>query len=314
MPSPPRIVSLLPSATEMVCALGMGEALVGVSHECDFPHEVQGLPVLTAPRVAPTGSSRAIDADVRRIVKEALAVYEIDVEGLQQARPDIIVTQDLCEVCAVSFDDVCAAAKQLATPDLQIVNLHPKRLGDIWDDLRRIGHACGRDQVAEQVADRAKGRIRDLAARSSGRPRPNTLTIEWLDPVMVGGLWMPELIDLAGGLPLVTGPGQFAPTLDREELRALDPAPDLVLIKPCGFTVERTLEEKRVLDSLFGTLEWPAVSAGQIYIADGNAYFNRPGPRIVDSLEILAGCILPTVFPELVEKHEGHAVPWTSPR
>jgi iron complex transport system substrate-binding protein len=297
----------------MVCALGMGEALVGVSHECDFPHEVQGLPVLTSPRVAPTGSSRAIDADVRRIVKEALAVYEIDIEGLQQARPDIIVTQDLCEVCAVSFDDVCAAAKQLATPDLQIVNLHPKRLGDIWNDLRRIGQACSRDQVAEEVANRAQDRIRDLAARSTGRPRPNTLTIEWLDPVMVGGLWMPELIDLAGGLPLVTGPGQLAPTLNQEELRALEPAPDVVLIKPCGFTVDRTQQEKRVLESLFEALEWPAVSAGQIFIADGNAFFNRPGPRIVDSLEILAGCIHPTVFPELVEKHEGHVVPWTPP-
>ncbi len=310
MPSPLRIVSLLPSATELVCALGLSDALVGISHECDFPEEVQGLPVLTSARVVTSSSSVVIDRDVRRLLSDALAVYDIDVEGLKRARPDIIVTQDLCEVCAVAFEDVCAAARELANPDLQVVNLHPKRLADIWDDLRRLGTACSREPTAENVVAEAQRRIDEIAARVSGRPRPNVLTIEWLDPVMIGGLWMPELIDLAGGSPLVTRSGELAPTLTTEALQALDPAPDLVLVKPCGFPIDRTLEEEPILRSLFNIANWPAVRSGQIYIADGNAFFNRPGPRIVDSLEILAASIHPDLFGTLVEKHRGHVLHW----
>ena len=310
MASPPRIVSLLPSATEMVCALGLGDALVGVSHECDWPEEVQGLPVLTSARVKTSSSSKTIDRDVRRLLKDALAVYDIDVDGLKRARPDIIVTQDLCEVCAVAFEDVCAAAKEVANPDLQVVNLHPRRLADIWEDLRRLGAACSQSQAADNVVAEAHRRIDEITRSLSGRPRPNVLTIEWLDPVMIGGLWMPELIDLAGGNPLVTQSGELAPTLTTEALQALEPAPDLVLVKPCGFSIDRTLEEEPILRSLFNIANWPAVRSGQIYIADGNAFFNRPGPRIVDSLEILAASIHPDLFGTLVEKHRDHVLHW----
>ncbi len=295
----------------MVCALGLGDALVGISHECDWPQEVQGLPVLTSARVVTSSSSVFIDRDVRHLLSDALAVYDIDVEGLESARPDIIVTQDLCEVCAVAFEDVCAAARELANPDLQVVNLHPKRLADIWDDLRRLSTACSREQAAERFVAEAQRRIDEIAARVSGRPRPNVLTIEWLDPVMIGGLWMPELIDLAGGSPLGTQPGELAPTLTMEDLQALEPAPDLVLVKPCGFTIDRTLAEDALLTSLFNTTDWPAVRNAQIYIADGNAFFNRPGPRIVDSLEILASSIHADLFGALVEKHRGHVLHWT---
>lgn len=296
----------------MVCALGLGDALVGISHECDWPEEVQGLPVLTSARVVTSPSSVAIDRDVRRLLSDALAVYDIDVEGLKHARPDIIVTQDLCEVCAVAFEDVCAAARELANPDLQVVNLHPRRLADIWDDLRRLGAACRREQTAEEVVAEAQRRINEIAVRVSERPCPNVLTIEWLDPVMIGGLWMPELIELAGGSPLGTRSGELAPTLTMEALQALEPAPDLVLVKPCGFTIDRTLAEKEILTSLFSATDWPAFRDAQIYIADGNAFFNRPGPRIVDSLEILAACIHPDLFGALVEKHGDHVLHWTS--
>ena len=295
----------------MVCALGLSDALVGISHECDWPQEVQGLPVLTSARVVTSSSSVVIDRDVRRLLSDALAVYDIDVEGLKRAQPDIIVTQDLCEVCAVAFEDVCAAARELANPDLQVVNLHPKRLADIWDDLRRLGTACSREQSADNVVAEAQRRIDEIAARVSGRPRPNVLTIEWLDPVMIGGLWMPELIDLAGGSPLRTQPRELAPTLTLAALQALEPAPDLVLVKPCGFTIDRTLAEEALLTSLFNTTDWPAFRNAQIYIADGNAFFNRPGPRIVDSLEILASSIHPDLFGALVEKHRDHVLHWT---
>lgn len=316
MPRPveslPRIASLLPSATEMVCALGLGEQLVGVSHECDWPPEVRGLPVLTSARLNPAGkTSREIDRGVHRLVADALAVYEIDLQGLENARPDIIVTQDLCEVCAVSFEDVRAAARKIANPDLQVVNVHPRCLADIWEDVRRIGRACGRDRAAADVVGSATRAIAGIAAHTRDLDRPLILTIEWIDPVMIGGLWMPELIDLAGGRCLVTHPGDLAHTLTAEDLGSLDPAPEKVLIKPCGYPIEQTLAEEESLASLFRDFDWPAVRRDEIYVADGNAFFNRPGPRIVDSLEILAACIHPDVFPSLGKKHADHFIRWT---
>jgi iron complex transport system substrate-binding protein len=292
-----RIVSLLPSATEIVCALGARAELVGRSHECDFPPGLEQVPVLTSSRVGPLPSSRAIDASVRDVLEDALAIYEIDVERLRLARPDVIVTQDLCDVCAVSIDDVRAAVARLARQDVAIVNLHPMRLADIWRDISHVAGAIGRGGNGESLVAALRARVAELAHRAAmPRRRPRVVTIEWLAPVMIGGMWMPELVELAGGEPLVTRPGEHAPTLGRDDLDALEP--EVVLVKPCGFSLDRTLDELDVLrDAL------PRGWRARVYVADGNAFFNRPGPRIVESLEILAACVHPRAFEELAVKH-----------
>jgi len=292
-----RIASLLPSATEIVCALGSRAELVGRSHECDFPAGVEEVPVLTSARIGPLASSSAIDRAVRDVLRDALAIYQIDVERLREARPDVIVTQDLCSVCAVSLDDVRAAVARLAQQDVAIVNLHPTRLDDIWDDIVRVAAAIGRAGIGRQVVAGLLARVADIARRAAMlRGRPRVLTIEWIDPVMIGGMWMPELVTLAGGEPLVTRPAEHAPTLDLDRLAALEP--DVVVVKPCGFGLHRTLEE---LDALRAAL--PRSWRTRLYVADGNAYFNRPGPRIVESLEILAACVHPAAFEDFAGKH-----------
>jgi iron complex transport system substrate-binding protein len=304
-----RIASLLPSATEMVSALGLEPDLVGVSHECDWPPAVVGRTVLTSAKIGHSWSSRDIDRDVRAVLRDALAVYDIDVAKLAEVAPDVIVTQDLCDVCAVSFDDVCKAVSAIARPDTVIVNLHPTRLADVWDDIRRVGAATDRARRADEVVRELEARLAALSARAQRlASRPNVLTIEWIDPVMVGGTWMPELVEIAGGRALVTRPGDHAPTLTRAELAALDPAPDVVLVKPCGFALERTRVEIDVLRDLFRAMPWPAVRNGRVWLADGNAYFNRPGPRLVESAEILAACLHPDEFGDLSRTHAASCV------
>jgi iron complex transport system substrate-binding protein len=302
-----RIASLLPSATEIVCAVGARAELVGVSHECDFPAGVSSLPVLTRARLSPVRSSRAIDADVRAVLQDALAVYEIELERLRDVRADVIVTQDLCDVCAVSLDDVRAAVARLGVEGVRIVNLHPTRLDDIWSDIERVAVALGRAEDGARVRAELRSRVASIAARASAPvERPRVLAVEWLDPILIAGMWLPELVTLAGGTTMVTSPGEHAPTLPLDALRALDP--DVVLVKPCGFSLDRTLEERNVLVENLPWNEWRCVREGRVYVADGNAYFNRPGPRIVESLEILAGCVHPEAFADFRHAHRGSVV------
>jgi iron complex transport system substrate-binding protein len=292
-----RIASLLPSATEIVCALGARAELVGRSHECDFPAGIDDVPVLTSARIETSDSSRAIDAAVRSVVTEALSIYRIDLDRLREARPDVIVTQDLCDVCAVSLSDVRAAVDRLAQQDVTIVTLHPTRLSEIWQDVLRVAASIGRAALGQQLVASLEERVTAIARRAAAtHERPRVVTIEWIAPVMIGGMWMPELVSLAGGSPLATVAGQRAPTFDGTRLAALDP--DVVVVKPCGFTLRRTVEEIDVLrDAL------PPTWRARLYVADGNAYFNRPGPRIVESLEILAACVHPETFPDFAQKH-----------
>ncbi|MHC5210537.1 MAG: ABC transporter substrate-binding protein [Planctomycetota bacterium] len=309
--TPPRIASLLPSATETVCALGAEADLVGVSHECDHPETVKGLTVLTSNRVSPGTDSAAIDEGIRDALKDALAIYAIDEEALAAAKPDVIVTQDLCEVCAVSYDEVLAAVRRKLGPEVRLLNLHPTRLADVLGDIVRVGAAIERETEARAVVAEMEARmeaVRERAAawiEENGSEAPHVLTLEWLDPAMVGGTWMPDLVTLAGGVPLVTEPGQHAPTLTPGQLAALDPAPDVVLIKPCGYTVPRIVEEADVLSLLLTEMPWPAVRDRRVWIADGSAFFNRPGPRLVESLEILAACLHPNAFPDFARQHAG---------
>ena len=302
-----RIASLLPSATEIVCAVTDRASLVGVSHECDYPSGVEGLPILTRPRVEFPKASGDIDRAVRELVKDTLAVYEVRLEELREANPEVVVTQALCDVCAVSLDRVQEALRELARSDVEVVSLSPTRLGDIWEDVRRVGRALGLEERANEVAASLEERCRDLGRRTAELPgEPTVLTVEWLDPVMIGGTWMPELVELAGGRALVTEPAQHAPTLSLEELSALDP--DVVLIKPCGFELERSVREIELLRKTLPWDSWKAVREDRVFLADGNAFFNRPGPRLVESLEILAACLYPSELADLAEKHRDSVV------
>jgi iron complex transport system substrate-binding protein len=298
-----RVVSLLPSATELVCALGAADTLVGISHECDFPAEVIGRPVLTRPRIAAGGSSRAIDEAVRAALRDALSIYAVDSELLAALAPDVIVTQDLCEVCAVSLEDVRTAVAKLAHRDgVEIVSLRPTRLVDVLDDVGRVADALGRSDRGAGVRAALDQRIRAVAERAArAATRPHVVTLEWLDPLMIGGTWMPELVELAGGIALGAVAGAPAPTITTDQLAAL--APDVVVIKPCGFTIERTLAERDVIEHAHA-----GAGAARVYVTDGNAYFNRPGPRLVESLEILAACVHPELFGDFASHHAGAIV------
>jgi iron complex transport system substrate-binding protein len=294
-----RVVSLLPSATEVVCALGAADRLVGISHECDFPAAIGDRRVLTRSRIDAHASSRAIDSAVRAVITGALSIYEVDDEGLAELAPDVIVTQDLCEVCAVSLDDVRAAVARFAhRNDIRIVSLSPTRLEDVFGDVVRVADALDLHDHGVAVCEMLEQRLHatsDRAIRAGTRPR--VVSLEWIDPVMLGGTWMPELIDLAGGVAVGTTAGAPAPTVDATALAAL--RPDVVVIKPCGFSLARTLAERELIDRTVTA----AVGPARIYVTDGNQFFNRPGPRLVESLEIMAACTHPDVFPDLAAKH-----------
>jgi len=291
-----RIVSLLPSATEIVCALGAAGELVGISHECDFPDEIRNRAVLTRSRVDASGSSHDIDAAVRGVIRDALSIYSIDDAQLGELSPDVIITQDLCEVCAVSLDDVRAAVARLAhRASVDIVSLSPTRLEHVMGDIERVGAAIGRD--GSPVRRALEARVQAIAARAAGaHHRPRVVTLEWIEPMMIGGTWMPELVELAGGDAIGARAGEPAPTIDVATLRAM--TPDVVIVKPCGFTIERSRQELDVIErNVLG-----AVNA-RVYLTDGNAFFNRPGPRLVESLEIMAACVHPELFGDFAEAH-----------
>jgi iron complex transport system substrate-binding protein len=296
-----RIVSLLPSATEIVCALGAEDQLVGISHECDFPAAIRDRPVLTHSKIDSAAGSRAIDTAVRAVIADALSIYAVDSDRLSQLSPDVIVTQDLCEVCAVSLDDVRAAVARLAhRDDIQIATLRPTRLADVLGDVERVAAAIGCVERGATVRAELEHRIADIARRAAHvTSRPRVVSLEWIDPLMLGGTWMPELIELAGGQAVGAEAGAPAPTITPGELAAL--APDVVVVKPCGFTLSRALEERDLIER-----HVIAACGGRarVYATDGNAYFNRPGPRLVESLEIMAACLHPNRFGDL---HRAHA-------
>jgi iron complex transport system substrate-binding protein len=289
----PRVVSLIASATEIVHALGAGRAQVARSHECDWPPAVLDLPALTRPKFKVEGSSREIDKAVRALVERGLAVYEVDAEALKALAPDVILTQDQCEVCAVSLADVERAVCSWTGSAPQIVSLRPHSMADVYTDIRRVASALGRIAHGEALVGSMQQRIAALAARVAGRPTPRLAFIEWIDPPMSGGHWMPELIEAAGGISLFGESGANSPWITWEQVAAADP--DAILVAPCGYDIGVTEREMRALagNAVFNGLR--AVRAARVFLADGNAYFNRPGPRLIESTEILAEILHPGV-------------------
>jgi iron complex transport system substrate-binding protein len=297
---PKRVVSLIASATEIICALGARDLLVGRSHECDFPPGVSRLPPLTEPKLPVTGTSYDIDARVKAILQEGLSVYRVDAKKLEALRPDVIVTQDHCEVCAVSLKDVEAALHAWSGRRVEIVPLKPDSLSDIWEDIAKVARALGRERQGECLVKQLKARMGSIARQSdTARTRPRSAMLEWIDPLMAGGNWMPELVQMAGGENLFGVAGQPSPWLEWDQIVAANP--DVVLVHPCGFDIARTLQEMPLLERRPGWRELKAVQSGRIFVADGNQYFNRPGPRIDESLEILAEIFHPELFPPRYE-------------
>ena len=284
--TPLRIVSLLSSSTEIVAALGCLEWLVGRSHECDFPTEVLGLPVCSKPRVDPSASSRDIDSQVKALLADQISIYEVNGPLLAALRPDVILTQTLCEVCAVSDKDVLTALGPKLLPGTRLVSLKPQCLAETWDDIQTVADSLGVPSRGAEVVARLRSRMEALRQRVAHVPRPRVACIEWLAPLMAAGNWVPELVEAAGGESVIGEAGKHSPWLTWEELGAADP--DLLVLMPCGFDLERTCQEAAAVmtDPRWGELR--AVQGGRVYAVDGNQYFNRPGPRLVDSAEMLA--------------------------
>jgi iron complex transport system substrate-binding protein len=271
-----RIVSLIASSTEIVYALGLGDALVARSHECDHPPDVLALPAVTWPRIA-DGTSYEIDARLKAILQESLSVYRVDAAALEAVRPDVVITQVQCEVCAVSLRDVEEALQAFVGSRPRVVSLDPGCLEDVWTDVRRVAAALGVPGRGEALVGRLRARLDAVAQAVAGRPRPRVACIEWIEPLMAAGHWTPELVAIAGGQEVVGEPGRHAPWITWEMLEAR--APDVVVVMPCGFDLARTRAE---ITPRFRSLR------ARVVLCDGNAYMNRPGPRLVESAEILA--------------------------
>jgi iron complex transport system substrate-binding protein len=296
-----RIVSLLPSATEILHAIGLGSTQVGRSHECDDPPEVQALPVLTRPRCPSDGRGSSVDERIRWLLRNGLSVYHVDEERLMELRPDALVTQDQCAVCAVTPADLEHAVETFLDPPPTVITLRGVDLEGVWQDVTRVGEGLGASRRAHEVVASARARLGDFGRRAAtSESRPTVALIEWLHPLMAAGNWIPELVDLAGGRAAFGWAGVHSPWLDPSDLVAADP--DVVILIPCGYALERTMAEAEgfLRDRRFAALR--AVRSGRLYAADGHAFFNRPGPRLVESTRILGEILHPDLFPPTMER------------
>ena len=294
-----RICSLLPSATEIVYALGLGDQLYGVSHECDYPPEAAAKPALIRSAFDQSSlSSLEIDHAVMERLRQGEGVYTIDQDLLRQAEPDLILTQELCDVCAAPYQDVLAAVAALPKRPA-VLSLTPQSLGDVLKDIERVGEATGRIREAKTAAAALEKRTAAVAGRAArAHRRPRVVCLEWLEPVMAAGHWVPEIVGLAGGTEPIGLAGAPSRRVSWEQVRSA--APEVLILMPCGFDVERVMEEMHLLTSRPGWQTLPAVATGRVFAANGHAYYSRSGPRLVDGLEVLARLIHPELFPEPV--------------
>ncbi|MFL6196713.1 MAG: cobalamin-binding protein [Thermoanaerobaculia bacterium] len=285
-----RIISLVPNGTEILFALGAGEQVVGVSHECDYPAEARTRPVLTGSALTPGMSAAEVDAAVSAQVAGGLSLYTLDEARIEELAPDVIVTQQLCPVCAVSTEQVDGAVRPLPRcPDL--VSLDPRTIADVFADIRRVGEVTGRQAEAEALLAGLEERLAAVRAAVAGEPRPRVLALEWLDPPFAGGHWVPEMIALAGGADVFGEPGGHSARLTWEQVAAADP--DAIVVMPCGYDEAGAGEQ---IATIAGRPEWAslrAVRAGRVHPVDANGCFSRPGPRLVDGIERLAALLHP---------------------
>ncbi|MEX0901850.1 MAG: cobalamin-binding protein [Pseudohongiellaceae bacterium] len=292
-----RIVSLLPSATELICSLGLADSLVGVSHECDYPAAVKSLPAVTRSAINPQMTSQEIDQAVRQQLKTEQALYHLRMDVLEALKPDLIVTQALCDVCAVAASEVEAAACALPG-QARVINLEPMRLSEVFDTLTLLGEATGISKRAQEVRAQLEHRVQLVSARSATLAEQDKLRVaflEWIEPLFNAGHWTPELIELAGGVDCLGNKHQPSQSLPDNAIR--ESAPDVLFIAECGFDETRSAQDLPALSRLPGWPRLPCVVKERLYFCDGNAYFSRPGPRLVDSLELIAHTLYPELHP-----------------
>lgn len=286
----------MPGLTELVCALGLGGNLRGRSHECDYPEFVTGLPILTSSNYPHTNDlgSRQIHDSVMNLLHNALSIYDVDEKALIELNPDVILTQDHCEVCAASYDDLSLAVKEVLGNSTQIVSLSPENLEEVLHSFIDVAAALDVQRQGEELVQNIKDRFDEIRNATQKLSKPDVVAIEWIDPLMTGGNWMPEMIEIAGGVPHLAEAGKHSPWCAWEDVASLDP--DVLLILPCGYGIKKTLGEMHTLTRKDGWQGLTAVRQNSVYILDGNHYFNRPGPRIKESVEILAEIFHPQVF------------------
>jgi iron complex transport system substrate-binding protein len=293
--APIRIVSLLPSTTEIVCALGLEDDLLGITHECDYPPSVVNKPRLTSSRIShETMTSKEIDHAVRTNLDGHGSIYDLDEHRLRELKPDLILTQELCEVCAVSYETVERAARMFAA-DVQVVSLEPNTIADIFDNIRMVGDLTGRESEADRLVgelNRRLDRVRESTAQVNHRPR--TLMLEWLEPAFAPGHWVPEQVEIAGGDHAFGRAGQRSVTTTAEEISAY--APEVIVLIPCGYYKEDILRQLPGANLPAGWRDLPAVRSGEVWATDATSYFSRPGPRVVEGVEIIARILHPEIF------------------
>ncbi len=305
-----RIVSLISSATEILCELGLRDQLVGISHECDYPGSIRGLPQLSQPRLNPSLPSQAIHEEVQERVRKGLSLYEIDTEQLASLKPDLVITQDQCDVCAVSLKDVEAAVCSWTGQQTRLLSLKPYTLEEIEESFLQVGAATNRVKEAQELRHRFRAKLD--AVRQAVIPAaawPRVLNLEWLQPPIVGGGWIPELVRVAGGVPLIVSDADHFLKVEWSEIESINP--EIIALYPCGFDVPRTLKEMKVPEVMSHLMRLSAVRDGKMFVCDGNAYFNRSGPRIADSCELLSGLFHPELCAEYRKKHRAFFTAWS---
>ncbi len=286
-----RICSFLPSATEILCAIGLEDAIAGVTYKCDYPPQVRSKPVVVYTRLNPCSDPAEIDRQVNEAVQRGESLYRIDIEKLKEIQPDLIITQDLCHVCAASSDDLRTALALLPS-STRVISLNPHRLSDIWNNIVSVGEATGRQVEAASLAETLKQRVQNIQQVVSGTGyRPRVLCLEWLDPPFIAGHWVPEMVEIAGGIDVMGQVGEpgFRAKWD-EIFRA---TPGIIVVMPCGYDLERTADELRSFPFPEGWNRLPAVISSRVIAVNASSYFSRPGPRIATGVEILARVIHP---------------------
>jgi iron complex transport system substrate-binding protein len=290
-----RICSLLPSATEILYALGLGASVVGVTHECDFPPEAATKPALIRPRVDPHAAAGEIDRQVSELVRRAESIYAVDAELLRSLEPDLIVTQDLCHVCAASPDDLATALTRLPK-NPRVLTLRPDSLRDVWNDIRKAGDATQRRREAQALAITLEQKVAAIEAKAAhATTRPRVLCLEWLDPFYVGGHWVPEMVAKAGGEDVLGRAGEPSFRVTGEQIDAS--GAEFIVVMPCGFNVKRTVTEYGAVKFPDGYVNLPAVRERRVFAVDANSYFSRPGPRLAEGVALLAHLFHPNLFP-----------------